>query len=137
VVENLIQDKEAKATPTASDSEATQSSHMPSTKVEFKNGDKEETRKSYRDCLKLLGEAHSEIIGVDVDIKNSTMLQLLKDVRPDQFIDCFIAEQNLVGALLKLESEGGFPSVQPLPPFSPELSTLSEWALFNNVMLNS
>jgi transketolase len=139
VVEILIQDKEAKATPTAPDSEASQPDQVicQVLKMEFKNGDKKATRKSFGDCLKLLGEAHSEIIRIDVDVKNSTMLQLLKDVRPDQFIDCFIAEQNLVGPSFELESEGGFPSVQPLPPLSPELSTLSEWALFHNVMLNS
>lgn len=110
-VEKLIQDKEAKPTITASDSEATQPDEVlcQVPKMEFKKGDKQATRKSFGDCLKLLGEAHPEIIGVDADVKNSTMLQLLKDARPDQFIDCFIAEQNLVGVSIGAGVRGRIP----------------------------
>lgn len=40
------------------------------------------------------------MIGLDGDTKNSTFSIYLRDARPNQFIECFIAEQNLVGVAI-------------------------------------
>lgn len=40
------------------------------------------------------------MIGLDGDTKNSTFSIYLRDAKPEQFIECFIAEQNLVGVAI-------------------------------------
>jgi len=36
------------------------------------------------------------VIGLDADLKNSTFSEYLFKAYPDKFIECFIAEQNMV-----------------------------------------
>nr|VZI47533.1 unnamed protein product [Spirometra erinaceieuropaei] len=66
----------------------------------YKKGDKIATREAYGRALQRLGEANPRVIGLDGDTKNSTFSIYLRDSRPQQFIECFIAEQNLVGVAI-------------------------------------
>lgn len=63
----------------------------------YKKGDKVATRVAYGRALERLGTANPRIIGLDGDTKNSTFSIYLRNARPQQFIECFIAEQNMVG----------------------------------------
>ncbi|PIO64941.1 Transketolase, pyridine binding domain protein [Teladorsagia circumcincta] len=47
--------------------------------------------------LAKLGDVNPRVIGLDGDTKNSTFSEKLLQKHPQQFIECFIAEQNLVG----------------------------------------
>ncbi|VDM67026.1 unnamed protein product, partial [Strongylus vulgaris] len=64
---------------------------------EYKKGDKVATRAAYGTALAKLGDVNPRVIGLDGDTKNSTYSEKLLKKHPDQFIECFIAEQNLVG----------------------------------------
>lgn len=110
-IEKLIKDKNASLTPQTPESEAKEPEHVELTvpAVPYAEGDMIATRKAFGDCLKLLGDQSNLIVGVDADVKNSTMLQSLKDAHPDQFMDCFIAEQNLVGASIGAGVRGRIP----------------------------
>lgn len=55
------------------------------------------TRKAYGQALAKLGHASDCIIALDGDTKNSTFSELFKKEHPDRFIECYIAEQNMVG----------------------------------------
>ncbi|KAK5977811.1 Transketolase, partial [Trichostrongylus colubriformis] len=55
------------------------------------------TRAAYGTALAKLGDVNPRIIGLDGDTKNSTFSEKLLQKHPQQFIECFIAEQNLVG----------------------------------------
>ncbi|VDP89631.1 unnamed protein product [Echinostoma caproni] len=63
----------------------------------YKLGEQVATRLAYGNALARLGEACDRVIGLDGDTKNSTFSIKLMQARPKQFIECFIAEQNLVG----------------------------------------
>ncbi|KAK2091294.1 hypothetical protein P7K49_030578 [Saguinus oedipus] len=69
--------------------------HMPSP-PSYKVGDKIATRKAYGQALAKLGHASDRIIALDGDTKNSTFSELFKKEHPDRFIECYIAEQNMV-----------------------------------------
>lgn len=56
------------------------------------------TRKAYGQALAKLGHASDRIIALDGDTKNSTFSEIFKKEHPDRFIECYIAEQNMVGA---------------------------------------
>ncbi|KAJ1373868.1 hypothetical protein KIN20_036397 [Parelaphostrongylus tenuis] len=63
----------------------------------YKIGDKVATRAAYGTALAKLGDVNPRVIGLDGDTKNSTFSEKLLQKHPQQFIECFIAEQNLVG----------------------------------------
>lgn len=55
------------------------------------------TRLAYGNALARLGQICDRVIALDGDTKNSTFSIKLFQAKPNQFIECFIAEQNLVG----------------------------------------
>ncbi|CAJ0936510.1 unnamed protein product, partial [Mesorhabditis belari] len=72
----------------------------------YKKGDKVATRAAYGTALAKLGKANPRVIGLDGDTKNSTYSEKLLKERPSQFIECFIAEQNLVGVAVGAQCRG-------------------------------
>uniref|UniRef100_A0A8C4XCS9 Transketolase-like pyrimidine-binding domain-containing protein n=1 Tax=Erpetoichthys calabaricus TaxID=27687 RepID=A0A8C4XCS9_ERPCA len=63
-------------------------------------GDKVATRRAYGEALAKLGETNSCVIALDGDTKNSTFSELFKKAHPERFIECFIAEQNMVSVAI-------------------------------------
>jgi len=55
------------------------------------------TRAAYGVALAKLGRNSDRVIGLDGDTKNSTFAITFQKEFPERFIECFIAEQNLVG----------------------------------------
>ncbi|CAJ0567547.1 unnamed protein product, partial [Mesorhabditis spiculigera] len=72
----------------------------------YTKGDKVATRAAYGTALAKLGKANPRVIGLDGDTKNSTFSEKLLKDKPDQFIECFIAEQNLVGVAVGAQCRG-------------------------------
>lgn len=68
-----------------------------STPPQYKLGEKIATRFTYGVALTKLGHNNSRVIALDGDTKNSTYSDKLKAAFPERYIECFIAEQNLVG----------------------------------------
>lgn len=58
------------------------------------------TRKAYGDALVSLGKSYSRIYTLDADTKNSTFSLDYKKAFNDRHIECFIAEQNMVGVAI-------------------------------------
>lgn len=63
----------------------------------YKLGEKVATRQTYGTALVKLGRTNCRVIALDGDTKNSTFSETYKKAFPDRYIECFIAEQNLVG----------------------------------------
>jgi len=63
----------------------------------YKNGDSVATRLAYGTALHKLAKANSRVIALDGDTKNSTFSDKVLKAFPKQYIECYIAEQNLVG----------------------------------------
>jgi transketolase len=66
----------------------------------YKLGQQVATRQAYGTALAKLGKNNARVIALDADTKNSTFSIKLKEVNPAQFIECFIAEQNMVGVAI-------------------------------------
>ncbi|XP_039626914.1 transketolase-like [Polypterus senegalus] len=62
----------------------------------YKLGEKVATRKAYGIALKKLGHANNRVIAMDGDTKNSTFSEMFKNEHPNRFVECYIAEQNMV-----------------------------------------
>ncbi|XP_072181825.1 transketolase-like protein 2 isoform X2 [Diadema setosum] len=63
----------------------------------YELGVKVATRVAYGTALVKLGKTNSHVIALDGDTKNSTYAITYKKAFTDRFVECFIAEQNLVG----------------------------------------
>ncbi|KAJ7317441.1 hypothetical protein JRQ81_003603 [Phrynocephalus forsythii] len=66
----------------------------------FKIGEKVATRKAYGLALAKLGNTNTRVVVLDGDTKNSTFAELFKQAHPERYIECYIAEQNMVSVAL-------------------------------------
>jgi len=67
------------------------------------------TREAYGQALKKLAEADPRVIALDGDVKNSTFAEVLAKALPPRYIECYIAEQNMVGVAVGLSGAGRIP----------------------------
>lgn len=67
------------------------------------------TREAYGDALVALGKANPDLYALDGDVKNSTFSEKFLAVFPERFVECFIAEQNMVGAAVGIAECGKIP----------------------------
>lgn len=63
----------------------------------YKNTDVISTRKAYGNGLLKAYESDNRVVALDGDTKVSTFSCTLGDKHPEAFVECFIAEQNMVG----------------------------------------
>ncbi|XP_044299657.1 transketolase-like protein 1 [Varanus komodoensis] len=66
----------------------------------YRIGEKVATRKAYGSALTKLGNVNSHVVVLDGDTKNSTFAEIFKQAHPERFIECYIAEQNMVSVAL-------------------------------------
>ncbi|KAK5639248.1 hypothetical protein RI129_011740 [Pyrocoelia pectoralis] len=66
----------------------------------YKIGESVATRQAYGTALAKIAENNSRVIALDGDMKNSTYSEKIKKVDSNRFVECFIAEQNLVGVAI-------------------------------------
>lgn len=67
------------------------------------------TRQAYGAALEALARADSRVVGVDGDVGNSTFTTDIDKVDPSRLLQCYIAEQNLVGVAMGLACRGKIP----------------------------
>lgn len=83
----------------------------------FGIGKKISTRKAFGYALASLGKACDKVFALDGDVKNSTFTELLEQEKPDQFVQCFVAEQNMVGVAAGLALRGKIPFASTFASF--------------------
>ncbi|MGE5609417.1 MAG: transketolase [Bacillota bacterium] len=66
-------------------------------------------RKAYGAALVALSTADKRVFGLDGDVKNSTYAEWFAERFPAQFLECRIAEQNMIGAAAGLAAAGKIP----------------------------
>ncbi len=75
----------------------------------YELGQQVATREAYGDALVALGKANPLVVALDGDVKNSTFSEKFLAAFPDRFIECFIAEQNMIGAAVGLAARSKIP----------------------------
>lgn len=83
----------------------------------YRQGDKVATREAYGSALCRIGRSNPQVVALDGDVKNSTYSEKFLKEHPDRFFECFIAEQNMVGAAAGLASRGKIPYVSTFACF--------------------
>lgn len=67
------------------------------------------TRESYGNALVEIANEHDDLVVLDADLAAATKTGIFKKAFPDRFIDCGIAESNLVGVAAGIASTGKVP----------------------------
>lgn len=77
------------------------------------------SRDGYGQGLVALGNKNSEIVVLTGDLSESTRAQKFQELFPERFIECGVAEQNMMGIAAGLASEGKIPFVSSYAVFVP------------------
>jgi len=77
-----------------------------SVQINYKLGDMVATREAYGKALVKLGELNEEMVVLDGDVKNSTFTTYFFEKFPTRSLQCYIAEQNMLGLAVGLQTQG-------------------------------
>ncbi len=76
------------------------------------------TRESYGNALAELGSEHKDLVVLDADLASATKTGVFKKAHPDRFIDCGIAEGNMMGVAAGLAAAGMVPFASTFAMFA-------------------
>ena len=76
------------------------------------------TRESYGNALAELGTEHKDVVVLDADLASATKTGVFKKAHPDRFIDCGIAECNMMGVAAGLATTGMVPFASSFAMFA-------------------
>ena len=80
--------------------------------------DKIATRQAYGETLRDIAEQFPDLVVLDADLAAATKTEIFKKAYPDRFIDCGIAEGNMMGVAAGLASAGKIPFASSFAMFA-------------------
>src|SRR5205085_5274725 len=69
------------------------------------------TRKAYGEALAAVGQVREAVVALDGEVSNSTYSEIFRAAHPERYVECYIAEQQMVAAAVGLQ-------VRHLVPFA-------------------
>ncbi|MFQ5411368.1 MAG: transketolase [Phycisphaerae bacterium] len=75
------------------------------------------TRRAYGAALLAIAEVDPRIVALDGDVCNSTFSQILAKKHPERFVECKIAEQNMISVAAGMAATGFIPFVSTFAKF--------------------
>jgi transketolase len=75
------------------------------------------TRDGFGAALEALGEANPEVVVVDGEVADSTRTAAFAKAHPNRFFECYIAEQQMIGAAVGLQTQGWIPYASTFAAF--------------------
>ncbi|MBC7654503.1 MAG: transketolase [Oligoflexus sp.] len=86
-------------------------------KLKFDKNKEYATREVFGEVFTELGKSNINLYGLDGDVKNSTYTLDFYKAYPERFVECFIAEQNMVSVAAGLSRLGKIPFVATFAAF--------------------
>lgn len=83
----------------------------------YKRDDKIATRKAYGTALVAIGNACEQVVSLDAEVKNSTYAELFEQAYSNRFVQCFVAEQNMVSMGVGMQRRGKIPFISTFGAF--------------------
>ena len=75
------------------------------------------TRKAYGIALRALGETNQGVVVLDADVSNSTFADNFSKANGDRFVECKIAEQNMISVAAGMSASGKVPFASTFAKF--------------------
>ncbi|MEU5870174.1 transketolase [Glycomyces sp. NPDC047369] len=67
------------------------------------------TRDGFGEALKAVGESDPDVVVLDGEVADSTRTAAFAEAFPNRFVECYIAEQQLIGTAVGLRTQGWVP----------------------------
>jgi transketolase len=83
----------------------------------YTKGEKEATRTAFGQALEKIGKQDNDIIALDGDVKGSSRTKFFFKRFPERSIECYIAEQNMIGMAAGLQARGKKPNAATFAAF--------------------
>ncbi|MET7487865.1 transketolase [Streptomyces sp. NPDC005538] len=83
----------------------------------YDRGDEVPTRDAFGQALAVLGSARADVVALDGEVGDSTRAEYFAKEHPDRYFECYIAEQQLVGAAVGLAARGWVPYASTFAAF--------------------
>ncbi|MFP5319424.1 MAG: transketolase [Acidimicrobiia bacterium] len=83
----------------------------------YELGDEVATRKAYGQALAALGEVRGDVVALDGEVSNSTYSEIFRAAHPDRYVECYIAEQQMVATAIGLQVRGWTPYLSTFAAF--------------------
>ncbi|OII64896.1 MULTISPECIES: transketolase [unclassified Streptomyces] len=80
-------------------------------------GDSVATRNAYGEALTAVGSARPRVVALDAEVSDSTRAEFFAKAHPERFVECYIAEQQLVAAAVGLAARGYIPYASTFAAF--------------------
>lgn len=104
------QGQQPKAKLPSSAQPTVQAVHAALPQPEYERGGKQiMTRFAYGQALAALGQVYPSLVALDAEVKNSTYADIFQASFPDRFVQCFIAEQNMISMAVGMCKRGKIP----------------------------
>jgi len=103
---------------------------------EYSAKDSVASRRAYGTALRKLGTVDPSVVVLDGDTKNSTYSNEFMEAFPDRFVECFIAEQNMVGTAVGFATMGKTPFASTFACFLTRAYDQIRMAAVSQVNLN-
>ena len=94
------------------------------------------TRKVYGEALAALGDARGDVVALDGEVSNSTFSEIFRDAHPDRYIECFIAEQQMVANAIGIQVRGWVPYASTFGAFLARAYDFVRMAAVSRARLN-
>ncbi|WP_374199467.1 transketolase [Glycomyces sp. YM15] len=89
----------------------------PIARPSFSVGSTAATRDGFGAALEALGDANPDVVVVDGEVADSTRTAAFKQAFPNRFFECYIAEQQMIGAAVGLQTQGWIPYASTFAAF--------------------
>ncbi|MGH9281016.1 MAG: transketolase family protein, partial [Acidimicrobiales bacterium] len=75
------------------------------------------TRKAYGEALAAVGEVRPAVVALDGEVSNSTYSEIFRSAHPERYVECYIAECQLVATAVGLQVRGLVPFASTFAAF--------------------
>lgn len=102
----------------------------------YKVGDEVATRTAFGEALTALGTARGEVYALDGEVGDSTRLQYFQKEHPDRYVECYIAEQQMIAAAVGMQVRGLVPYAATFAAFLTRAYDFIRMAAISRANLN-
>ncbi|MEW2568028.1 transketolase [Streptomyces sp. NPDC047070] len=102
----------------------------------WEKGDEAATRDAYGQALAALGSSRADVVALDGEVSDSTRAEFFAKEHPERFFECYIAEQQLVGAAVGLATRGWVPFASSFAAFLTRAHDFVRMAAVSGVGIN-
>ncbi|MGH9223400.1 MAG: transketolase [Acidimicrobiales bacterium] len=102
----------------------------------YEMGEKVATRKAYGDALAAIGKSRGDVVVLDGEVSNSTFSEIFRFAHPDRYVECYIAECQMIATAVGMQVRGWVPFASTFAAFLTRAYDFIRMAAVSRARLN-